>query len=300
MLGSGHEVRDLGSTNGTFVNGQRIQAHQLQRGDVIQIGPFKLVYDGRSLDQFDQRGAMRIDARTLVRAVGGGRIILNNVSLVIHPREFVALVGGSGAGKSTLMGALSGYNRANKGLVLVNGDDYYANFDAYRAVLGYVPQDVFLFSDSIRNNIAFGNPQLSEAKMLQAARDADLYENIERFPEGFDTKLGERGITLSGGQKQRLSIARAIAREPKILILDDCLSAVDTKTENSILNSLKSIMADRTSIIISHRVSSAKLADRIIVLDDGRMMEEGTHESLMALNGVYKELYDKQLQTEEV
>ena len=136
--------------------------------------------------------------------------------------------------------------------------------------------------------------------MVQAAKDADVYENIIRFPEQFDTKLGERGITLSGGQKQRVSIARALVREPRILILDDSLSAVDTKTENAILNSLRRIMANRTSIIISHRVSSAKLADRIIVLDDGRVVEQGTHDQLTELNGVYKELYDKQLQTEEV
>ncbi len=135
--------------------------------------------------------------------------------------------------------------------------------------------------------------------MAKAAQDADVYENIIDFPKGFDTTLGERGITLSGGQKQRVSIARAIAKDPKILLLDDCLSAVDTKTENSILNSLKKIMVNRTSIIISHRVSSAKLADLIIVLDDGKMVEQGTHERLMEAKGVYADLYEKQTQGNE-
>ena len=185
--------------------------------------------------------------------------------------------------------------------VLIDGkpiDQY--NLSSLRKQMGYVPQDVFLFSESISNNVRFGQPDMPQTRVEEAVRDADLYQNIIDFPEGFETRIGERGITLSGGQKQRLSIARAIARDPKILILDDCLSAVDTNTENIILNNLKRIMADRTSVIISHRVSSAKLADRIIVLDDGDMVEQGTHDELMAHNGTYRELYDKQLQAEEV
>lgn len=230
-----------------------------------------------------------------------GIVALHDFSCEVHPGEIVAILGTTGAGKSTVANLLCRMYDVSSGELTVDGvpiQDY--DLVSVRSQIGYVPQDVFLFSDSIRNNITFGNPNLSDEKMVQASRDADLYDNIAHFPEGFDTKLGERGITLSGGQKQRLSIARALAREPKILILDDCLSAVDTKTENAILNSLKSIMANRTSIIISHRVSSAKLADRIIVLDDGRIVEQGTHEQLMKQNGVYKELYDKQLQTEEV
>jgi ATP-binding cassette subfamily B protein len=187
------------------------------------------------------------------------------------------------------------------GQILIDGLDIKEyNISSLRGQIGYVPQDVFLFSDSIRNNIIFGLTDVPEDKIVQAARDADLYDNIMQFPENFNTKLGERGITLSGGQKQRVSIARAIVRDPRILILDDSLSAVDTKTENAILNSLKRIMQNRTSIIISHRVSSAKLADRIIVLDDGKIVEHGTHETLLENNGIYKELYEKQLQTEEV
>jgi len=169
-----------------------------------------------------------------------------------------------------------------------------------RSQIGYVPQDVFLFSDTIRNNIKFGSPEMSDDQIDQAAKDADLYHNIQGFEEGFETRIGERGVTLSGGQKQRLSIARAIIREPKLLILDDCLSAVDTNTENIILNNLQRIMQGRTSILISHRISTAKLADKIVVLDDGRMIEYGTHASLMEANGSYKELFDKQLSSEEV
>ena len=165
-----------------------------------------------------------------------------------------------------------------------------------RSQIGVVPQDVFLFSDTIANNIAFGRDNSNLELVMQAAKDADVYQNIIDFPKGFDTMLGERGITLSGGQKQRVSIARAIVKEPKILILDDCLSAVDTKTENAILNSLKKIMENRTSIIISHRVSSAKLADQIIVLDEGRIVERGDHASLMSQRGVYATLFEKQTQ----
>jgi ATP-binding cassette subfamily B protein len=176
------------------------------------------------------------------------------------------------------------------------------NYDlvSLRKQIGTVPQDVFLFSDTIFNNIGFGLDELDESKIIQAAKDADVFENVQAFPQGFGTRIGERGITLSGGQKQRVSIARAVARKPKIMILDDALSAVDTKTENNILNSLKKIMQGRTTIIISHRVSSAKLANKIIVLDDGQIVEQGSHESLLAQNGFYKELYEKQTQIDEV
>jgi ATP-binding cassette subfamily B protein len=182
-------------------------------------------------------------------------------------------------------------------------DDYpigSLNPQGLRKQIGYIPQDVFLFSDTITNNIAFGSVNVLDEKIMKAATDADLYDNIMNLPKQFDTILGERGITLSGGQKQRVSIARAIVRDPKILILDDALSAVDTKTEHSILQSMKKIMQDRTSIIISHRVSSAKLADKILVLSDGQIVERGNHDELLALEGTYKSLYDKQLSKEEI
>ena len=159
---------------------------------------------------------------------------------------------------------------------------------------------MFLFSDTITNNIGFGNGNLNEEEIIQAARDSDLYSNIGQFRNGFETTLGERGITLSGGQKQRVSIARAIVRKPQILILDDSLSAVDTKTEHTILRNLQRIMKDCTTVIISHRVSSAKLADRILVLDGGSIIEQGNEQELLAKGGVYRELYDKQIQIDEI
>lgn len=226
---------------------------------------------------------------------------LKNISFTIEKGESLAIIGTTGSGKSTVSNLVARLYDATEGEVRID-DIPIKQYEliSLRSQLGIVPQDVFLFSDTIFNNIAFGLKTPDEAKVIKAAKDADVYDNIMGFPQTFATRVGERGITLSGGQKQRVSIARAIAREPKILILDDALSAVDTKTENTILNSMKKIMQGRTSIIISHRVSSAKLANKIIVLHDGNMVEEGTHESLLAHNGVYKELYEKQMQVEEV
>ncbi|MDR6193898.1 ABC transporter ATP-binding protein [Siphonobacter sp. SORGH_AS_0500] len=229
-----------------------------------------------------------------------GIIALKNFNLRIKAGETVAILGGTGSGKSTLANLLTRMYDTSSGEILIDQEAIQAyDIPTLRRQMGYVPQDVFLFSDNISNNVRFGLPDLPQDKVVQATKDADLYGNIMDFPEGFETKIGERGITLSGGQKQRLSIARAIAREPKILILDDCLSAVDTKTESTILSNLKGIMQNRTSLIISHRVSSAKLADQIVLLDEGEIVEQGTHEELMKKNGAYRELYEKQLQGEE-
>jgi ATP-binding cassette, subfamily B, multidrug efflux pump len=225
---------------------------------------------------------------------------LDKVSFKINAGQSMAIIGTTGSGKSTLANLLMRMYDTTGGEILLDGVDIKKYDLAFlRKNIGFVPQDVFLFSDTIANNIAFGMDETSMDIVEKAAKDADVYDNIVEFPQGFQTRLGERGITLSGGQKQRVSIARAIAKEPKILLLDDCLSAVDTKTENAILNALKVIMVDRTSIIISHRVSSAKLADKIIVLDDGRIVEHGTHEQLLAKKGVYAELYEKQTQSAE-
>jgi ATP-binding cassette, subfamily B, multidrug efflux pump len=225
---------------------------------------------------------------------------LKNISFSIGAGESLGVLGTTGSGKSTIANLLTRMYDASEGEILIDKTpikDYQISY--LRSQMGYVPQDVFLFSDTIRNNVSFGTENISEEQMLQATKDADLYNNIVDFPEKFDTRIGERGISLSGGQKQRLSIARAIIRNPKVLILDDSLSAVDTKTENEILNNLKTIMQNRTTVIISHRVSSVKLANKIIVLDDGVIVEQGSHEELLEKNGMYKELYEKQLQTEE-
>lgn len=226
---------------------------------------------------------------------------LKNISFEIQPGESLAIIGSTGSGKSTISNLVSRLYDVTEGEILIDGiriKEY--NILNLRSQIGYVPQDVFLFSDTIFNNIAFGIKSPVEENIVRAAKDADVYNNIMEFPQGFNTRVGERGITLSGGQKQRVSIARAIARQPKILMLDDALSAVDTKTENTILNSMRNIMQGRTTIIISHRVSSAKLASKIIVLDDGALVEQGTHESLLEQNGIYRELYERQMMTDEV
>lgn len=230
-----------------------------------------------------------------------GIVAVKNFSMHVRAGETVAILGTTGSGKTTLANLITRMYDATSGEILIDGipiQDY--NLTSLREQMGYVPQDVFLFSDTISNNVRFGKPNLPQDRVDQAIRDADLYQNVIDFPQQFETRVGERGVTLSGGQKQRLSIARAIARDPKILILDDCLSAVDTNTENIILNNLRRIMANRTSVVISHRVSSAKLADHIIMLDDSEIVEVGTHNELIAGNGAYRELYEKQLVTEEV
>ncbi len=247
----------------------------------------------------DIKGAIRFDDVSFVYPDSGIKA-LSHVSFTVDPGDSLAVIGTTGSGKSTIANLVCRMYDVNEGKITVDGHDIKAfNVPHLRGQIGYVPQDVFLFSDTLANNIAFGGNNHDRDQIIKAAEDADLLNNINDFPAGFETKIGERGITLSGGQKQRLSIARAIVRNPQILILDDSLSAVDTKTENSILQAMKRIMKNRTSIIISHRVSSAKLANKIIVLDDGEIKEYGEHESLMAMGGIYKELYEKQLQTEE-
>jgi len=226
---------------------------------------------------------------------------LKNISFELPAGQSVAILGRTGSGKSTLANLLCRLYDATEGQIFIDDipiQDYEVSY--YRSHIGYVPQDVFLFSDTIAANIAFGLPEANKKSIEQAAQWADVYENIMNFPQKFETIVGERGITLSGGQKQRVSMARALIKNPKIMILDDCLSAVDTKTENAILNQLQTLMQGKTTIIISHRVSSAKLADKIIVLEAGRIVEQGTHEELLAQKGIYREMYEKQLQTEEV
>jgi len=218
----------------------------------------------------DIEGTIEFKNVTLIYPDSGIKA-LNDISFKVHSGESLAIIGTTGSGKSTLANIICRMYDVDQGEVNIDGrpiKDY--NISGLRSQIGYVPQDVFLFSDTIFNNIAFGSHNIDPDKVIQASKEADLYNNISEFQDGFNTKIGERGITLSGGQKQRVSIARAIVRDPRILIMDDSLSAVDTKTENTILNRMKKIMVGRTTIIISHRVSSAKLADKVIVLDDGK------------------------------
>jgi len=230
---------------------------------------------------------------------------IEDVSFSLRKGASIAILGRTGSGKSTLANLILRMMDPGSGEVLVDNKSIQSwNLANLRKQIGFVPQDMFLFSDTIENNIAFG---LSDSipdkerneKVESAAREAVIYDNIIEFPKGFQTQLGERGITLSGGQKQRVSIARAIIKKPALLLFDDCLSAVDTRTEEKILTNLKELMKDRSSIFISHRVSTVKHADQIIVLDHGRIIEQGTHQSLMNLKGVYAELYEKQLLEEE-
>jgi len=225
---------------------------------------------------------------------------LQNISFKGFPGQSIGILGNTGCGKSTLANLVCRLFDADSGEILMDGKPVQSwNPNRLRRQMSYVQQDVFLFSDTIRNNILFGNPDISEAEMELASQRADLFENVTQFEKGFDTIVGERGITLSGGQKQRVSIARALVLKPKVLILDDCLSAVDTKTENNILTHLKEEMKDKTTLIISHRISSVKLADTILVMEEGRIVQSGNHDQLIRLEGPYKQLFEKQLTSEE-
>ncbi len=225
---------------------------------------------------------------------------LKEISFSVKPGQSIGILGNTGSGKSSLANLVCRLYDPDQGEILLDGRPLKAwNLQALRKQISYVQQDVFLFSDSIRNNILFGNPELTEADMEKAALQADLLENVQRFEKQFDTVIGERGITLSGGQKQRVSIARALVLKPRVLVLDDCLSAVDTSTEKTILAHLKEEMKGKTTLIISHRISSVNLADTILVMDDGRLVQSGSHEELLSQDGPYKTLFEKQLSGEE-
>lgn len=227
---------------------------------------------------------------------------LDGVSLKISKGSTLAIIGRTGSGKSTIANLICRNFDATEGSILVDNQPISSlNLNSLRSAIGYVPQEVFLFSDTIANNIGFGLEKGEDHRetVFKAAENAHVRHNIEDFPKKFETVLGERGINLSGGQKQRVSIARAIAGKPKILIFDDCLSAVDTETEEIILTNLKKVMKGKTTLLISHRVSTVKMADEIIVLDHGKIIERGNHEQLIDHEGVYRDLYQKQLLEEK-
>ena len=227
--------------------------------------------------------------------------VLHDINLHIPAGSTLAIVGPTGSGKSTLAALIGRLWEAPPGTLLIDGRSIREYpLQELRRAIGYVPQDTFLFSETVRENIAFGVTEAPEERMLEAAEIASISGEIQSFPDRFDTMVGERGVTLSGGQKQRTSLARAVLRRPKILILDDSLSSVDTDTEERILRRLREVMRQRTTILISHRVSTVKDADQIIVMRDGRVIEHGTHDQLLALGGYYADLYQKQLLEEEL
>lgn len=227
--------------------------------------------------------------------------VLRDINLTIPEGQTVAFVGRTGSGKSTLVNLIPRLIEAPRNTVFI--DDVPVSeypLSQLRASIGYVPQETFLFSDSLKGNIAFGVDKSEPAEVEWAAEIAGLSEDVGGFPDHFDVLVGERGITLSGGQKQRTAIARAVLRQPKILVLDDALSSVDTYTEEKILGQLRGVMRDRTSLIVSHRISTVRDADVICVLDEGQIIEQGTHDQLLALNGAYADLYERQLLEEEL
>jgi ATP-binding cassette subfamily B protein len=249
----------------------------------------------------------RIDIRHLTfRYPGHDTPVLEDVSLTIPEGTTTALVGGTGSGKSTLLSLLARLHEPPPGTVFLDGIDVREiPLVTLRGALGFVPQEPFLFSDTIAGNVAFGapadlDPEVRDRRIRDAAAIARLDADVASFPKGYDTMVGERGITLSGGQKQRTALARALMIDPRVLVLDDALSAVDTYTEEEILSRLRDVMQQRTSIIVSHRISTVRGADQIVVLDRGRIVERGNHEALVARGGLYAALHRKQLLEEEL
>lgn len=273
---------------------QRAAASQSRINEFLKIKP---EISNPSTDAFQFGGKIEFEDVSFTYPNSGIKSI-DHLSFSIEPGETMAIIGKTGSGKSTVLSLLTRQYDPDSGRILIDGKDLRTiNLEDFRTQSGIVPQDVFLFSDTIANNLKFGslNPEVSEEELIESTRKTHVYHNIELFPDKMETILGERGVNLSGGQKQRVSISRALIRDPKLLLLDDCLSAVDTETEEIILSNLKKSKKDRTTLIVSHRISSLRNADRIIVIDDGRKVEEGNHETLMAANGVYHDMYVAQL-----
>ena len=270
----------------------------MERLNYIFDAPSEISDDGGVVTDFNVEGA--IEFRNLTFQYNGTPT-LRNISLSIPKGKTVAIVGATGAGKSTLVQLIPRLYNAPLDSLFIDGVPIErVPLEALRRSIGFIPQDTFLFGETIRENIAFGVESASDADVRRAAEISNIAEDVEGFPNQFETMVGERGITLSGGQKQRAAISRAVIRDPKILILDDALSSVDTYTEEQILRELKSVMRGRTAILISHRVSTVKEADEIIVLDHGEIVERGTHAELIAREGYYAELHRRQLLEEEL
>ena len=256
------------------------------------------IQDGPEAIDHDIRG--EIEFRNLSFSYNGTRV-LDDVSLVIPQGKTLAVVGATGSGKSTLAQLIPRLYNAPPDSLFIDGIPIEEiRLGVLRRAIGFIPQDTFLFGETVFENIAFGIEESSQEQVEEAARISNIYKDIDEFPKAFETMVGERGITLSGGQKQRTAISRAIVRNPKILILDDSLSSVDTQTEEQILTELRKMMRDRTSILISHRVSTVKEADEIVVLDKGRIAERGTHDDLVGAGGIYADLHQRQLLEEEL
>jgi ABC transport system ATP-binding/permease protein len=295
--GKGHVLRDLGSMNGTFVDGRRASRVSLAKGAVIQIGPFKLVYDGESLLQYDHRGALRLDGRRLSQRVGGGRLILRDVSISIAPREFVALVGGSGAGKSTLMKALAGYAPATNGQVLVNGDDFYEQLDAYRALLGYVPQD-----DTLHRELPAARA-LAYAARLRLPADtsrAEIDERVARVLESVDMTAhrDKRVDQLSGGQRKRVSIAAELLADPSLFFLDEPTSGLDPGLEKRMMYTLRRLAdGGRTIVLVTHATANIAQCDHVAFMAEGRLVFFGPPADALRFFGVesgdFADIYSK-------
>jgi ATP-binding cassette subfamily B protein len=276
---------------------QRASASQKRINEFVQLVPEIKVENDQT--KIDIRGDIEFKNVTFHYPDTGIKA-LKNVSFKISAGQTMAIIGRTGSGKSTIANLLFRMYDIDEGELLVDGINIKKHqLTHLREQMSMVPQEVFLFSDTIRNNIAFGTSNVSTAQVERVAKDAAVYDNIIQFEKGFETMVGERGITLSGGQKQRISIARAILKEPKVLIFDDALSAVDTKTEEAILSKLKLIMNKRSSILISHRISTVKHADLILYMDNGEIIEQGTHDELLSIGNAYAELYQKQLLEEE-
>jgi ATP-binding cassette, subfamily B, multidrug efflux pump len=278
----------------------------VQRG-LASLGRLMLIFDSKP--EIDDRAVPahavtslrgEIEFRNLTFSYNGVPV-LKNLSLQIPAGKTLAIVGATGSGKSTLVGLIPRLYDAPEGSLLIDGVPIrQIPLQTLRRHIGFVPQETFLFSESIRENVKFGEPEASDAEVERAAEISNILPEIQAFPKGFDTMVGERGLTLSGGQKQRTAISRAVIRDPRILILDDALSSVDTYTEERILRHFTGVMAGRTTILISHRVSTIQNADEIVVLHEGEIVERGTHAELLALNGHYTDLYNKQLIEEEL